>query len=125
MRRTRFSLFYLATYATLTGVVLLAAPGLAFKLLFSNGNYGEVMPRLVGALILALGIMVIQVIRHRVEVLYPTTLFIRAVLLAVLAGLLVATRDPFFAVVMGVVGLGVAFTGLSYLGERTAKPSSS
>jgi thiol:disulfide interchange protein len=118
MNRTRLSLFYLAGYLTFAGLALLLVPTFALQLLLSNGDYGEVFPRLAGMLLLGLAILITQIIRHRVEVLYPTTLVVRLFFLMVLAALYLASSDPFFLVVFGIVVLGVIFTGYSYLSER-------
>ncbi len=69
-------------------------------------------------LLLGLATIVVQIIRHRLEVLYPTTLAIRGFFLVTLAALFAISGDPFFLVVFGIVALGVAFTGYSYLQER-------
>ncbi len=121
MKRTRLSLFYLAGYLLIAGIALMAAPGFALKLLLSNGEYGDVFPRLAGVLLLTIGIIIVQIIRFRVEILYTTTLLVRTLILLTLAGLYVYSRDPFFAVLIGVVGLGVLLTGTSYLLDRQAK----
>lgn len=118
MTRTRLSLFYLAGYLTVAGLALLLVPTFALDLLLSNGSYGEVFPRLAGMLLLGLAVLVTQIIRHRIEVLYPTTLLVRLFFLVVLAYLFVSSSDPFFLVVFGIVALGVLFTGYSYLTER-------
>jgi uncharacterized protein YjeT (DUF2065 family) len=118
VRRTRLSLFYLATYLLGAGIALIFAPSLALALLFANGHYGDVMPRLLGVVLLALGIVIVQIIRHRLEVLYTTTLLVRAFIMLVLAGLLVYSGDPLFISLMVVVGLGMVLTGTSYLSER-------
>jgi hypothetical protein len=120
MHRTRLSLFYLAGYLTFAGLALLLVPTFALKLLLSNGEYGEVFPRLAGMLLLGLAILVIQIIRHRIEVLYPTTLVVRLFFLVVFAYLFLSSSDPFFLVVFGIVLLGVVFTGYSYLTEHRA-----
>lgn len=120
MNRTRLSLFYLAGYLTFAGAALLLVPSFALKLLLSNGDYGEVFPRLAGMLLLGLAILVTQIIRHRVEVLYATTLVVRLFFLVVFAYLFLSSRDPFFLVVFGIVLLGVIFTGYSYLTEHRA-----
>jgi len=120
MNRTRLSLFYLAGYLTFAGLALLLVPTFALKLLLSNGDYGEVFPRLAGMLLLGLAILVTQIIRHRIEVLYPTTLIVRLLFLVVLAYLFLSSSDPFFLVVFGIVLLGVVFTGYSYLTEHRA-----
>jgi uncharacterized membrane protein YoaK (UPF0700 family) len=118
MRRTHLSLYYLAGYLVVAGVALIATGQLAMRLLLSNGEYGDALPRLLGVVLLALGILIAQIIRHRIEVLYSTTLVVRGLILTVLAGLFVATRDPFFLVLLGIVGLGVLLTGASYLLDR-------
>jgi len=120
MRTTRLSLIYLATYLVGAGIALVAAPGLALTLLFSNGHYGDVMPRLLGVVLFALGVVVVQIIRHHVEALYTTTLAVRTVIVAVLAGLFLYSHDPLFISLIVVVGLGMILTGSSYLRDRRA-----
>jgi hypothetical protein len=52
------------------------------------------MPRLLGVVLLALGLIMVQIIRHRVEALYLTTLGVRVVIIVGLAGLFVYSQDP-------------------------------
>ena len=118
MNRTRLSLYYLAGYLTFAGLALLLVPTFALKLLLSNGDYGDVFPRVAGMLLVGLAIIISQIIRHRVEVLYPTTLVVRVFFLVVFAYLYLTSSDPFFLVVFGIVALGVILTGYSYLTER-------
>jgi uncharacterized protein YjeT (DUF2065 family) len=102
------------------GIALIVAPSIALKLLFATGHYGDVMPRLLGVVLLALGIVIVQIIRHQVEVLYTTTLIVRVFIMVVLAGLLIYSGDPLFISLMVVVGLGMVLTGTSYLIDRRA-----
>jgi hypothetical protein len=118
MKRTRLSLYYLAAYLLGAGVALIFAPSLALTLLFTSGHYGDVLPRLLGVVLLALGIVIVQIIRHSLEVLYPTTLIVRTLIVAVLVGLLIYTRDPLFISLLVVVGLGMILTGTSYVIDR-------
>ena len=118
MKLTRLSLYYLAGYLLFAGVALMLVPAFALSLLLSNGQYGDVLPRLLGVVLFALGVFVAQVIRHRLTVLYPTTLAVRAVILVVLAALYVKSSDPLFLVLLGIVGLGFLMTGTAYLRER-------
>ena len=118
VQRTRLSLFYLATYLVGAGLALIFAPSLALTLLFTNGHYGDVMPRLLGVVLFALGVVIVQIIRHRVEVLYTTTLLVRSVIVVVLAALFVSSHDPLFISLLVVVGLGMVLTGTSYLSDR-------
>ena len=81
MQRTHLSLYYLVGYLVPAGIALIAAPQFALKLLLSNGSYGDVMPRLLGVVLLALGIIVLQILRLHAEALYSTTLIARSVIL--------------------------------------------
>jgi hypothetical protein len=118
MKWTRYSLVYLASYLSMTGAAFVLVPRRALDLLLATGTYDDVFVRFVGAFMIALGTIVVQIIRHRLEVLYTTTLAIRAFFLAVIAGLYLETRDRMFLVVFGVVALGVALTLTGYLVER-------
>ncbi len=118
MRRTRLSFFYLAAYLLGAGVALALVPSLALKLLLSNGNYGDVMPRLLGVVLLALGLIIVQIIRYRVEALYLTTLGVRIIIILGLVALFIHSRDPLFISLTIVVGIGMILTGTSYLVDR-------
>lgn len=118
MHRTYWSLYYLAGYAIPSGLMLLLAPDLATRLLQSNVVYDEAPLRLAGLALLALGMFVVQMIRHRVEVLYSTTLAVRSVLSVALLALFVSTGNPFFAVVLAIVLVGFVLTGIAYTLDR-------
>jgi uncharacterized protein YjeT (DUF2065 family) len=118
MRRTYLSLYYLVGYLFPAGLLLLLVPTFATNLLLSNQTYDEPPLRLAGLVLIALGILVAQIIRHRVEVLYTTTLIVRGMLSLGLFALLVSTGNPFFGVVLVIVLIGVALTGASYLVDR-------
>lgn len=118
MRRTHLSLYYLSGYLLFAGVALVLAPQLALSLLLSNGAYGDVLPRLLGVVLFALGVFVAQIIRHDLALLYTTTLAVRVVILVVLASLYVYARDPLFLVLLAIVGFGFILTGTSYLLDR-------
>ena len=64
MKRTHMSLYYLIGYLIPGGIALLTFPQLTLKLFFSNTDYGDVLPRFVGMLMLALGIIVLQAVRQ-------------------------------------------------------------
>jgi len=118
MHRTHRSLYYLVSYLTVAGLALFLVPGFALKLLLSNGDYGDVFPRLAGMVLIGLAILVFQIIRLRVEVMYTTTLIVRGFFLVGFVFLFAISGDPFFLVVFGIVALGVTLTGYSYLRDR-------
>jgi uncharacterized protein YjeT (DUF2065 family) len=118
MRRTHLSLFYLAGYLLPAGALLLVVPEFATKLLLSNRDYDYAPFRLAGVLLLVIGILVVQIIRHRLEMLYSTTLVARGLISATLIAIYVQTSDPFFLVILAIVLFGVALTAWSYLSDR-------
>jgi uncharacterized protein YjeT (DUF2065 family) len=120
--RALCSLYYPAFYLTAAGLGLVLAPDLALKMFFSSGHYGDVMPRMAGATTLALGILVVQIIRLRVEGLYATLVGARVMLCAVWLSLFFYTRDPFFLIVFVMVAVGMIWTAVGLLLDR-ATPS--
>jgi hypothetical protein len=122
MSRTRLSLWYVVAYLAVAGLSLLLVPNFALSLLLSNNAnaYGDIFPRFVGMTLLGLDILVFQIVRLRIEQLYSTTLLVRIFFLTVFALLFLMSKDPFFLVVFGIVVVGVALTGYSYLQERRA-----
>jgi uncharacterized protein YjeT (DUF2065 family) len=123
MRKTRLSLYYLVTYLTLTGLALMWAPAATLRLLGATHAYDDVMPRFAGMLMLALGLVVSQIVRFRLERLYPITVLIRLGIWVFVAWLYLRTRDFFFVAVLIVVGIGILLTGAAYLAERrSSKP---
>jgi uncharacterized protein YjeT (DUF2065 family)/uncharacterized membrane protein len=118
MRRTNLSLYYLAGYLIPAGLLLLFVPEFATKLLLSNTTYDYAPFRLAGVLLMVVGVLIIQIIRYRLEMLYTTTLLARAAISLTLAWLYLSTGDPFFAVILVVVLIGVGLTGVSYYLDR-------
>jgi hypothetical protein len=118
MNRTRLSLYDLAGYLLPAGARLLFVPEFATKLLLSNRTYDYAPFHLVGVLLMVIGILIVQIIRYRIDMLYPTTLLARALISATLLWLFLTTGDPFFAVILVIVLIGVAITGTSYILDR-------
>jgi len=118
MTKTRLSLYYLAAYLWGGGVGLLFMPRLSANLLLSNTEYSAVMLQALGMFLVGLGIIVVQIIRLRVSVLYPTTLIARLFFCACLLYFYFTTRNPFFIVLTCIVVLGLLLTGTSYRSER-------
>jgi len=117
-RWTRTSFYYLASYLVLGGVGLLADPALALRLLGATASYPASLARLMGGLMLALGVIVVEIVRKRVSPLYPTTLVVRALLVATLIALYATARDPLFLVLTVIVGFGMLLTSAGMLADR-------
>ena len=76
------------------------------------------MPRFAGMLMAGLGMNIFGIVLSRAEVLYPRTLLVRAFFLVCIITFYAMSRDPFFLVLLAVVGFGFVWTGLSYLSEK-------
>ena len=118
MNKTRLSLFYLGSYLTIIGFGLLLVPDGTLKILQSNGEYGDVFPRIAGMLMSGLGITVFGIIRARVSELYPATLLIRLYFLVCIVVFYSMTRDPLFLVIFAIVALGFVLTLSSFILDR-------
>jgi hypothetical protein len=121
MNRTRLSLYYLSSYLLIGGLVLLFFPAEGLKLLLSNGDYGDVFPRVAGMALAGLGMTVLAIILTRSEVMYPATLVIRPFFLACLAAFYWLTRDSLFLVLLAIVGFGFLLTLVSYRLDRNER----
>jgi uncharacterized protein YjeT (DUF2065 family) len=118
MKLTKFSLIYLATYLTMGGVGFLFVPTAFSKLLFANPVYQEEPLRMAGMFSLLLGIVVIQIVRHEVSVLYPTSIVARVIGLIALAVLYFQTHNPMFVSLFVIVFLGFSITLFSLIKDK-------
>lgn len=118
MQRTKKSLYYLAGYLIPVGLSLMLFPLQLIKLLFSTREYDDLWPRLVGVLLLSLGIMIVQFIRMNVEKMYTTTMIVRSIIAPWALGIYFYSKDPVFLVVAGVVGSGLLLTSVAYARDR-------
>ncbi len=118
MNKTRLSLFYLGPYLTIIGFWLLFDLDGTLRILQSNGEYGDVFPRIAGMLMSGLGITVFGIIRARVSELYPATLVIRLYFLICIVVFYTMTHDPLFLVIFAIVALGFILTLSSFILDR-------
>jgi hypothetical protein len=119
-RRVRLCIWYVAGYLVFSGLALLIAPHSTLAAMLSNTDYGNVMPRWVGMLSVALGTLVGQIVRLRIAPLYPLSFFMPAAMLVGFVGLYLQSADRLYLVVSAVVGIGVLATGMSMLFERAS-----
>ena len=59
----RLTFLYLGSYLVVGGLGFLLLPEFTMRLLLADGSYGDVMPRLVGVFMAALGGAVVQFLR--------------------------------------------------------------
>ena len=105
MRRLTF--LYLASYLVVGGLGFLFLPKFTLRLLLAEGSYGDVMPRLVGVFMAALGGAVVQFLRAGDYRYYVYTIVARLFIVAALIGLYVKARDRLFIVMTGIVLIGL------------------
>ncbi len=115
MEKTRLSLLYLVGYLIPGGIMLLFAPHFSMKLLLSNGDYGDVLPRATGMLLIGIGILIVQIVRLRLKAIYTTTLIVRGFFFACLVGFYIISKDPFFLVLLALLVFGIILTTASYV----------
>ena len=116
--RTRLCLWYVVGYLFITGLALAISPSASLRLLMSTADYGDVMPRWVAMMSLALAALIAQTLRHRLTMLYPLGFFMPAAMMVGFVGLYRLSGDPLFLGVLAVVGVGVVLTGSSLLVDR-------
>ena len=121
MKKTRLSFTYLIGYLVLGGAGLVMAPDFGFQLLGAKGSYPTPLVRLLGAFLLALAVIVIQIVRHRIESLYRTTLLVRLPLVVTTLALYTQTRDPVFLSLAAIVGVGMVLTTLGMVTDDRAR----
>ena len=125
MKRTWLSLFYEMGYLLVAGVFLLVAPDTAFNLLFSNNSYGDVLPRLLGTVLLSIGVIFVQIVRMHIEKLYTTTIVVRVPLMAVNLWLFYYSGNPLFLTLFVIVTFGVVLTVMGYVLDQRSKVNGS
>ena len=106
---------YLALYLVIIGVGLLFAPEKTLELLQSNGEYGNIFPRLAGMLMSGLGVAVFGIIQAHAFQLYPATLAIRVYFIVCQIVFYAMTGDPLFLDLRAIVGLGPVLTLTAYI----------
>jgi hypothetical protein len=108
------------SYLVAGGTALLAMPLAAVHLLGSSADYPPVILRLSGGLMLGLGLMIADIARRGIAQIYPSTLVVRCVLMAVILGLYFSSNDPMFLALAAIVAFGMVLTGLGLAMDRRA-----
>jgi hypothetical protein len=103
----RLTFLYLGSYLVAGGLGFLLLPEFTMRLLLADGRYGDVMPRLVGVFMAALGGAVVQFLRAGDYRYYTYTVLARALIVAALTALYVKTRDTLFVSLNVIVLVGL------------------
>src|SRR5262245_60107812 len=103
----QLTFIYLSSYLLVGGLGLLVVPELALRLLMSNGSYGDVMPRLVGVFMLALGGVIVQFVWAHDYRYYRYTIIARIFICVAMTALYFKSLDPLFLVLDATVLVGL------------------
>jgi hypothetical protein len=119
MNLKRLTLSYLSAYLLGGGLALAAAPEFALDLLQSNEDYGDVMPRVVGMFMVALGSFIALMVYRRDYSYYRFSIVARTGIVIFLFVLYSIDQDPLFLVFSAIVLVGLVPSYYVVLTERT------
>lgn len=117
----RLTFIYLASYLLVGGLGFLVVPELTLRLLLSNGSYGDVMPRLVGTFMVALGGVILQFVWAHDYRYYRYSIVARSFIVVAMTALYLKSRDPLFLVLDAIVLIGLLPS--IYVAVRMARPA--
>ena len=107
MNSYKLSLGYLVTYLAIGGLGFALLPTFTMKLFLANGDYGIVMPRVVGMFMLALSYLLLNILRRQDWKYYPATIQVRSIIVLFLIYLYFTSRDPMFILLNIIVLIGL------------------
>ena len=118
-RLKRIAFVYLISYLAVAALGFGLFPKLTFELFLSNGDYGEILPRLLGAMMGVLSFLLFVVYREGDWSKYsPYTMMARTPLVLFIFYLYYLSRDPMFLIINAIVLLGLATTAVGTVLER-------
>ncbi len=103
----KLTLSYLAVYLLFGGLGLAFFPALALNLFQSNGDYGQIMPRVAGMLMLGLSGIIGLFIYYEDFKYYPYSVYIRSFFVLFLFFLYFRSGDPLFIVLNVIILIGL------------------
>ena len=125
MNLKRVTLSYLTTYLVGGGLGFAVAPDFALDLLQSNQDYGEVMPRVVGMFMVALGSLIGLFVVKGDYTYYAYSIAARTGIVIFLFILYLIDQDPLFLVFNAIVLVGLIPSYYVLFSERnTARTGS-
>lgn len=113
----KLSWTYLATYLLVGGLGFAFLPELSLKLFLSDGNYGDIMPRLVGMFMLALGGLIATMTINNDFRYYPYAVFIRTGMVIFISWLYLISKDTMMLVILVIVLTGLIPSWFVYLSK--------
>jgi uncharacterized protein YjeT (DUF2065 family) len=103
----KVTLIYLSSYLLAGGIGFAFVPDAALKIFMSTGDYGDIMPRMVGMFMIVLGFLITQFIKNKDYKYYLPTIIARTFIVIFLSALYFQTSDPLFIIVNIIVLIGL------------------
>lgn len=107
MKAKKITFTYLITYLAIGGVGFTFFPQQTLKLFLSDGNYGDIMPRMVGMFMYALSFLLYRILKNEDWHYFVETIYVRSLIVLILMWLFYKSSDPMFLVVTGIVLIGL------------------
>ena len=116
----RISFIYLISYLAVTGISFAFFPAMTMELFLSNGDYGEIMPRMVGAIMIVLSFLLFSIFRLGDWRKYSLITILAGTPLVLFLGYVYfLSRDPMFLIIIGVVAMGLIATVFGTVLDRS------
>ena len=116
MKKITFT--YLASYLIIGGIGFAFIPELTLKIFFSNGEYGDIMPRVAGMFMVALGGLIATMTINQDFRYYVYSVYIRTAMTAFILWLFYVSKDPLFITIIIIVLIGLLPSWYTYLTKR-------
>ena len=107
LKAKKLTLTYVTTYLAIGGIGFALFPYQILELFLSNGNYGDIMPRMVGMFMCALSFLIFRIIKNEDWKYYSATIIVRSVIVLFLFWLYYKSNDPMLLVVNTIVLAGL------------------
>ena len=117
----RLTLSYLASYLLIGGLGLAFLPAVTLELFQSNGQYGDVMPRVTGAFMIGLSGLIALFVYYEDYKYYPYSVYIRSFFVLFFFFLYFRSADPFFLVLNAIVLIGLLPSIYTLIRERRSR----
>ena len=125
MKLKQLTLSYLSGYLLGGGIALAIAPDFALDLLQSDQEYGDVMPRVVGMFMVALGSFIGLMVYRKDYSYYRFSIVARTGIVIFLTVLYTIDSDPLFLVLDAIVLVGLLPSYYVILNERESAEAGS
>ena len=119
VRLKRIAFIYLISYLAVAALGFGLLPELTLKVFLSNGDYGVIMPRLVGAMMGVLSFILFMIYRMGDWKKYsPFTMMARTPLVLFIFYIYYLSNDPMFLIINAIVLVGLLTTAAGTILQR-------